>query len=99
MSINPVKPCSKCLRARQKAAELLMGKPKRRLVQTDTGDIVLNEDHTVAEVRPMPKVTGDWVSLVGRKTYIAGKKLIDVTDKQPAPLAHVGRIIKVSPID
>jgi hypothetical protein len=74
------------------------GTPNDRLVQLEYGDLVLNKEHIITSIQVMPQDEQQLQRLVGRKVYIAGKKLIDVTDKQPVDLNDLGRIIKVSPL-
>jgi hypothetical protein len=74
------------------------GTANNRLVQLQYGDLVLNKEHTIVSIRVMPQDEPELQRLIGRRVYIAGKKLIDVTDKEPQPLTDLGQIITISPL-
>lgn len=90
-----VKPCSSCYKARQAAKDAAAAMLNRRvrytLVETENGDLTVDDKHTIIEA-----TNQDHVGLIGRRVYLAGKRVIDVEKASAA--ANVGRIIKVSPI-
>lgn len=76
-----------------------MGSPKvGKLVQLEFGDVVIGADFRITSIQAMPQDESQFQKLIGRRVYIAGKQLVDVTDKKPVPLTDLGMIVKTSPL-
>lgn len=95
-----IKPCSRCLKARQAAKDAVMKlagmkQSQWQEITTTLGTLWVNtSDRTVAGYRPKSL---PWDSILGRKVYIAGKQLIDV--ELANTIYIVGSIISVLGVD
>jgi hypothetical protein len=91
---NRIKPCSTCLKVRQKAKELLdraSGKFKKyTLLECERGDLTIDNDaHAISAVS-----NEDWSGFVGMKVYISGQWVFDVNKAKP--IGAFGPILKIT---
>jgi hypothetical protein len=87
-----IKPCSNCLKARQKLSKMILHRTGLRLVEMTNGDITISLDTNLITATSRD----DWHSYIGTRVYLAGRNVIDV-DKA-APITSLGTIVKVSPV-
>lgn len=92
-----LKPCSNCLRARQRAKGILSAlsrrKPSASLeVQCANGKITI--DNSTRKIATTPPHMTD---LIGTETYVAGAWVFDLPKAEP--IYRLGRIVKVTNID
>lgn len=93
ITANGIKPCSRCLRARQMirdTAGRLVKKPApfTSYLTEIAGEILVdNATHTIVRIQ------GDrFPELIGREVYAAGRKLVDV--KTTENIGKVGRVTR-----
>lgn len=92
-----IKPCSTCLKARQRAKDMFQAAISKRglytLVECSHGSFEIhNGTHEITGVS-----RDDWIAFVGKVVYLAGKTIYDVNAAKP--IGIFGSIVKTEKSD